>query len=88
MFLKIRKICFNDTQKSITGKELRYEIFLFFQRLGGSLVLSTTFPKRQFTPDDMNRTFIELQLAPTASVIALPEVGLMYIIPVERNPVL
>lgn len=42
------------------------------QRLGGSVVLSTTFPKRQFTPDDMNSTFTELQLAPTASVIALP----------------
>lgn len=42
------------------------------QRLGGSVVLSTTFPKRQFTADDMNSTFSELQLAPTASVIALP----------------
>ena len=42
------------------------------------MVLSTTFPKRQFTPDDMNSTFTELQLAPTASVIALPAVSYVF----------
>ena len=43
------------------------------------MVLSTTFPKRQFTADDMNSTFTELQLAPTASVIALPAVSFVFV---------
>ncbi|KAL4228792.1 UBX domain-containing protein 4 [Mactra antiquata] len=42
------------------------------EKTGQSMTLSTTFPKRKFTEEDMSSTFIDLQLAPSAVVIALP----------------
>lgn len=45
------------------------------QRVGRNVTLSTTFPKRRFTEEDMSRTFADLELAPTAVLIALPSGG-------------
>lgn len=45
------------------------------QRIGQNVTLSTTFPKRRFTEEDMSRSFAELELAPTAVLIALPTSG-------------
>ena len=34
--------------------------------------MSTLFPKRTFTSDDMSLTLLDLQLVPSASIIILP----------------
>ncbi|XP_022087087.1 UBX domain-containing protein 4-like isoform X3 [Acanthaster planci] len=45
------------------------------ENVGGSLrefTMSTTFPRRRFAASDLNSTFLELELVPTAAVIVLP----------------
>lgn len=42
------------------------------QHLGSDVKLSTTFPRRTYTEDDFSQTFMSLQLAPSAVVIAVP----------------
>lgn len=34
--------------------------------------MATMFPRREFTSDDLNRTLLELELVPSASVVLLP----------------
>ncbi|KAI3355948.1 hypothetical protein L3Q82_004494 [Scortum barcoo] len=38
----------------------------------GSFSLATMFPRREFTNEDLNRTLLELQLTPSASIVLLP----------------
>ncbi|KAK0144087.1 UBX domain-containing protein 4 [Merluccius polli] len=38
----------------------------------GNFSLATMFPRREFTDEDLNRTLLELELAPSASVVLLP----------------
>ena len=42
------------------------------ERLGTSVTLSTTFPKRTFTEEDMSQTLLLLELVPSAVLIAVP----------------
>ncbi|KAJ8388352.1 hypothetical protein AAFF_G00133780 [Aldrovandia affinis] len=41
----------------------------------GHFLLATMFPRREFTGEDMDLTLLELELAPSASVVLLPETG-------------
>nr|XP_015213782.1 PREDICTED: UBX domain-containing protein 4 [Lepisosteus oculatus] len=41
----------------------------------GNFSLATMFPRREFTGDDFDRTLLELELAPSASVVLLPQTG-------------
>lgn len=34
--------------------------------------MATMFPRRVFTAEDMNKTLVELELAPSASIVILP----------------
>ncbi|ESO90181.1 hypothetical protein LOTGIDRAFT_192354 [Lottia gigantea] len=43
------------------------------QHVGGPVTLSTTFPRRTFEDSDMNKTLIDLQLAPSAVLITVPK---------------
>ncbi|XP_028289595.1 UBX domain-containing protein 4 isoform X2 [Parambassis ranga] len=38
----------------------------------GNFSLATMFPRREFTSEDLNKTLLELELAPSASVVLLP----------------
>ncbi|XP_041857778.1 UBX domain-containing protein 4 isoform X2 [Melanotaenia boesemani] len=38
----------------------------------GHFSLATMFPRREFTSEDLNKTLVELELAPSASVVLLP----------------
>lgn len=42
------------------------------QRVGTSVTLSTTFPRRTFTAEDMSKTLLILELVPSAVLIAVP----------------
>lgn len=42
------------------------------QRVGTSVILSTTFPKRTFTDEDMTQSLLILELVPSAVLIAVP----------------
>ncbi|KAM3862354.1 UBX domain-containing protein 4 [Diretmus argenteus] len=39
----------------------------------GNFSLATTFPRREFTSEDLNKTLLELELAPSASIVLLPQ---------------
>ncbi|XP_005952069.1 UBX domain-containing protein 4 [Haplochromis burtoni] len=41
----------------------------------GNFSLATMFPRREFTSEDLNKTLLELDLAPSASVVLLPQSG-------------
>lgn len=41
----------------------------------GHFSLATMFPRREFTSEDMNKTLLELELAPSASIVLLPQSG-------------
>ncbi|KAI1884920.1 hypothetical protein AGOR_G00214860 [Albula goreensis] len=41
----------------------------------GHFLLATMFPRREFTGEDLERTLLELELAPSASVVLLPQTG-------------
>jgi len=58
-----------------------------YQRLGGSVSLSQAFPRRQFTEEDMSSTFADLQLAPSAVVLALPVCNTtnLFLVSVSQN---
>ncbi|KAI9527572.1 hypothetical protein NQZ68_028794 [Dissostichus eleginoides] len=52
-------------------------VFLF-QEVGnryGNFSLATMFPRREFTSEDLNKTFLELELTPSASIVLLPLLG-------------
>nr|XP_061799254.1 UBX domain-containing protein 4 [Nerophis lumbriciformis] len=38
----------------------------------GNFSMATMFPRREFTNEDLNRTFLELELAPSSSIVILP----------------
>lgn len=38
----------------------------------GNFSLATMFPRREFTTEDLNKTLLELELAPSASIVLLP----------------
>uniref|UniRef100_A0A3Q1EJN5 UBX domain-containing protein 4 n=1 Tax=Acanthochromis polyacanthus TaxID=80966 RepID=A0A3Q1EJN5_9TELE len=38
----------------------------------GNFSLATMFPRREFTGEDLNKTLLELELAPSASIVLLP----------------
>ncbi|XP_029315259.1 UBX domain-containing protein 4 isoform X2 [Cottoperca gobio] len=38
----------------------------------GNFSLATMFPRREFTSEDLNKTLLELELAPSASIVILP----------------
>ncbi|KAE8299797.1 UBX domain-containing protein 4 Erasin UBX domain-containing protein 2 [Larimichthys crocea] len=38
----------------------------------GNFSLATMFPRREFTNEDLNKTLVELELAPSASIVLLP----------------
>ncbi|XP_028993092.1 UBX domain-containing protein 4 [Betta splendens] len=38
----------------------------------GNFSLATMFPRREFTTEDLNKTFQELELAPSASIVLIP----------------
>lgn len=49
-----------------------------FQEVGnryGNFSMATMFPRRVFTPEDMNKTLVDLELAPSASIVVLPVSG-------------
>lgn len=56
------------------------------EHLGSDVKLSTTFPRRTFTEEDFSQTFMSLQLAPSAVIIAVP-IGRSVISTTERNNV-
>ncbi|XP_003961735.2 UBX domain-containing protein 4 isoform X1 [Takifugu rubripes] len=39
----------------------------------GNFSMATMFPRRVFTTEDMNKTLVELELAPSASIVILPQ---------------
>lgn len=39
----------------------------------GNFSLATMFPRREFTCDDLDQTLLELELAPSASIVLLPQ---------------
>ncbi|XP_073710816.1 UBX domain-containing protein 4 [Misgurnus anguillicaudatus] len=39
----------------------------------GNFSLATMFPRREFTAEDLDRTLLELELAPSASIVLLPQ---------------
>ncbi|KAM8856616.1 UBX domain-containing protein 4 [Spinachia spinachia] len=39
----------------------------------GNFSLATTFPRREFTTEDLDKTLLELELAPSASLVLLPQ---------------
>ncbi|KAM4609215.1 UBX domain-containing protein 4 isoform 2-T2 [Polymixia lowei] len=39
----------------------------------GNFSLATMFPRREFTVEDLNKTLLELELAPSASIVLLPQ---------------
>ncbi|XP_045062531.1 UBX domain-containing protein 4 isoform X2 [Coregonus clupeaformis] len=41
----------------------------------GNFALATVFPRREFTADDLDKTLLELELAPSASIVLLPQTG-------------
>ncbi|KAL4618022.1 UBX domain-containing protein 4 [Arapaima gigas] len=41
----------------------------------GNFSLATMFPRREFTGEDLDKTLLELELAPSASVVLLPQSG-------------
>ncbi|AWP12664.1 putative UBX domain-containing protein 4 [Scophthalmus maximus] len=41
----------------------------------GNFSLATMFPRREFTSEDLNKTLLELELAPSASIVLLPYSG-------------
>ncbi|XP_062258419.1 UBX domain-containing protein 4 [Platichthys flesus] len=41
----------------------------------GNFSLATMFPRREFTTEDLNKTLLELELAPSASIVLLPHSG-------------
>ncbi|XP_035030743.1 UBX domain-containing protein 4 [Hippoglossus stenolepis] len=41
----------------------------------GNFSLATMFPRREFTSEDLNKTLLELELAPSASIVLLPHSG-------------
>ncbi|XP_076119610.1 UBX domain-containing protein 4 [Alosa pseudoharengus] len=41
----------------------------------GNFSLATMFPRREFTGDDLEKTLLELELAPSASIVLLPQSG-------------
>ncbi|KAK7092782.1 UBX domain-containing protein 4-like [Littorina saxatilis] len=45
------------------------------QRMDCDVTLSTAYPRRTFTQSDMDATFVDLQLAPTAVLIVVPASG-------------
>lgn len=50
-------------------------MFVLFQEVGnryGNFSLATMFPRREFTGEDLDKTLLELELAPSASVVLLP----------------
>lgn len=38
----------------------------------GNFALATMFPRREFTSEDLQKTLLELELAPSASIVLLP----------------
>ena len=38
----------------------------------GNFSMATMFPRREFTSEDLNKSLLELELAPSASVVLLP----------------
>ena len=38
----------------------------------GTFSLATVFPRREFTADDLDKTLLALELAPSASIVLLP----------------
>ncbi|XP_077584528.1 UBX domain-containing protein 4 isoform X2 [Stigmatopora nigra] len=38
----------------------------------GNFSMATMFPRREFSNEDLNKTFLELELAPSASIVILP----------------
>jgi hypothetical protein len=42
------------------------------QQVGTGVKLSTAYPRRTFTPDQMAMSFKDLQLAPSAAIIVVP----------------
>lgn len=38
----------------------------------GNFSLATMFPRREFTSEDMQKTLLELELTPSASIVLLP----------------
>lgn len=41
----------------------------------GNFSLATMFPRREFTSEDLDKTLLELDLAPSASIVLLPQSG-------------
>uniref|UniRef100_A0A8C4SJ74 UBX domain-containing protein 4 n=1 Tax=Erpetoichthys calabaricus TaxID=27687 RepID=A0A8C4SJ74_ERPCA len=41
----------------------------------GNFSLATMFPRREFTMEDLNKTLLDLELVPSASVVLLPQTG-------------
>ncbi|KAF5890243.1 UBX domain-containing protein 4, partial [Clarias magur] len=41
----------------------------------GHFSLATMFPRREFTVEDLEKTLLELELAPSASIVLLPQTG-------------
>uniref|UniRef100_A0A7N8X1S5 UBX domain-containing protein 4 n=1 Tax=Mastacembelus armatus TaxID=205130 RepID=A0A7N8X1S5_9TELE len=49
-----------------------------FQEVGnryGNFSMATMFPRREFTNEDLKKTLLELELAPSASIVLLPQSG-------------
>lgn len=55
-----------------SGEPLRSLYDFVSQQIGAYPTLSTTFPKRVFTEEDMSVSFLDLHLVPSAVVIAIP----------------
>lgn len=48
---------------------------VFLQEVGnryGQFSLATMFPRREFTTEDLEKSLLELELAPSASIVLLP----------------
>lgn len=62
-----------DIKYHNAGCHLR--VYFSSQEVGnryGNFSLATVFPRREFTADDLDKTLLELDLAPSASIVLLP----------------
>jgi hypothetical protein len=56
------------------------------QQVGTGVKLSTAYPRRTFTPDQMAMSFKDLQLAPSAAIIVVPVCTNTVIINIINKP--
>ncbi len=66
---------FNNFMMVVSEALHSHVIHVFMQEVGnryGQFSLATMFPRREFTAEDLQRSLLELELTPSASIVLLP----------------